>query len=256
MKRIFTNVCLSLFCLFTMAACSKETATVEASRAKDYFNLEKGRYITYDLDSMKFVNFGQDDTVIHYEAKDVVDEQITDNSQRPAWRIIRYLRPAGSTNESQWKPSMTYMIVEAGNNIEVIENNLRFVKMVSPVKENYTWRANTHLPFKPFDAMYSFSMDEDIQYWESVYEGVGESTTINGLNLDNTVMIRQVEDSVNVPIEFVESIGYKVVWNEQYARGIGLISKNVEMWEYQPPTGGQAGFRTGFAVSMKIRDHN
>ncbi len=237
-------------------SCKKETATFEADTAKEYFSLQKGKYILYDLDSTVFINFGQQDTVIHYEARDLVDEQVTDNLQRPAWRIIRSLRKPGSTNEADWTPVMTYLIVEAGNNIEVVENNLRFNKLVSPVKEGYTWRANTYLPSKPFESSYSFSVDEDIQYWESIYENVGQPVEINGKTYDSTVSIFQVEDSVNVPVEIPDSYGYKILWNEQYAKGIGMVSKNIEMWEYQPPTSGQPGFRTGFALSMRIKDHN
>lgn len=256
MKRNYTLYSLFVFIGFVLISCEKETETLDASVATDYMQLEKGKYIIYDLDSTIFINFGQEDTVIRYEAKDMVDEEITDNLQRPAWRIIRSLRTAGSTNESDWKPVMTYMIVKAGNNIEVVENNLRYLKLVSPVKEGYTWKANTYLPSKPFEAGYSFSVDEDIQYWESMYENVNQPLNINGLQLDNTLTINQVEDSVNVPVEIPDSYGYKIVWNEQYAQGIGMVSKNVEMWEYQPPTSGQPGFRTGFAISMRIKSHN
>lgn len=256
MKRNYTLLSLFVLFLITMVSCEKETEIINEPTASEYVTLEKGKYIIYELDSTIFINFGQEDTVIRYEAKDMVDEEITDNLQRPAFRIIRSIRNAGSTNENDWKPVMTYMIVQAGNNIEVVENNLRYLKLVSPVREGYTWKANTFLPSKPFEAGYSFSVDEDIQYWESMYENVGQPLDINGLHLDNTLTIRQVEDSVNVPVEIPDSYGYKIVWNEQYAQGIGMVSKNVEMWEYQPPTSGQPGFRTGFAISMRIKSHN
>lgn len=239
-----------------MVSCSKETETLQAEKPTDYFNFQKGRYIIYDLDSTLFVNFGQKDTVVRYEAKDVVDEQITDNTQRQGWRIIRYLRPAGSTNEADWKPNLTYFAVPTNNSVEIIENNLRYQKLIGPVKEGFIFKANTYLPSKPFESIYSFSVDEDIQSWESMYENVGLSDSYNGLEFDHTITIRQVEDSVNVPVEVPDSYAYKILWNEQYALGIGMISKNVEMWEYQPPTSGQPGFRTGFGVKMRIKNHN
>lgn len=239
-----------------MVSCSKETETFETDIPSDYFSFQKGKYIIYDLDSTLFVNFGQKDTVVSYEAKDVVDEEVTDNTQRKAWRILRYLRPAGSTNEADWKPNMTYLAIPNQNSVEIIENNLRYQKLIGPVKEGFSFKANTFLPSKPFESIYSFSVDEDIQSWESTYENVGVPEILNGLSFDETVFIRQVEDSVNVPIEISDSYAYKILWNEQYAKGIGMISKNVEMWEYQPPTSGQPGFRTGFGLSMRIKSHN
>ena len=251
-KLYLSSIILAAF----MVSCSKETETLQADTPADYFSFQKGKYIIYDLDSMLFVNFGQKDTVVSYEAKDVVDEQVTDNLQRPAWRIIRYLRPAGSTSEADWKTNITYIAIPTRNSVEIMENNLRYQKLIGPVKEGFIFKANTYLPSKPFEGAYSFSVDEDIQSWESMYENVGMPDSYNGMDFDETVTIRQVEDSVNVPIDIPDSYAYKILWNEQYAKGIGMISRNVEMWEYQPPTSGQPGFRTGFGVKMRIKNHN
>jgi hypothetical protein len=251
-KLYLSSIILAAF----MVSCSKETETLQADTPSDYFSFQKGKYILYDLDSTLFINFGQKDTVVSYEVKDVVDEEVTDNLQRQAWRIIRYIRPSGSTSEADWTPNLTYLAIPTRNSVEIVENNLRYQKLIGPVKEGFIYKANTYLPSKPFESIYSFSVDEDIQSWESMYENVGMPESYNGLNFDETVTIRQVEDSVNVPIDIPDSYAYKILWNEQYAKGIGMISRNVEMWEYQPPTSGQPGFRTGFGVKMRIKNHN
>src|ERR1044071_8409774 len=53
--------------------------------------LEKGKYITYRVDSTLFTNFGKDTVVHSYLIKHLVDTNITDNLGRPAYRIFTYL---------------------------------------------------------------------------------------------------------------------------------------------------------------------
>ena len=239
-----------------LAACKKETATFNSDQPADYFSLQPGKYIIYDLDSIRFTNFGQADTVIHYQAKDLVDTLITDNLQRPSWRVIRYLRDAQSTSEADWKASMTYSIIPGNQSVEVVENNLRFLKVQLPITQGFTWHGNSYLPASPFESQYPFSNDEDIQFWDYDYAATRESVMVNDQTFDNTITISQVADSVNVPIEVPEMYAYRNHWTEQYAKGIGLIYREVSMWEYQPPNGPYPGYRVGFGINMRIREHN
>jgi hypothetical protein len=42
---------------------------------------------------------------------------------------------------------------------------------------------------------------------------------------------------------------------EKYAKGIGLIFQELDMWEYQPPSSSRSGFQ-GFGIKRTIIDHN
>ncbi len=260
MNNRITNT--GLWCLLMIlsgsmfTACQKQTDTIESAFPEDYLNLQKGKYILYTLDSMRFVNFGQQDTTIHYQAKDVVDEQLTDAGGRTGWRIIRYLRPADNQQEAAWKADITYTVFPSRETIELVENNFRFQKLKLPVREGFSWFGNTHLPDNPLDILHSFSNDEDMRYWNYTYEQVGAPAVINGMNFDNTLIVHQVADSVNVPIVYPQGLAYKNYWVEQYAEGIGLIHKEAIMWEYQPPNGSSPGYRTGFGIKMEIIGHN
>jgi len=236
--------------------CKKETDTMISDLPSDYFNLAPGKYILYDLDSTVFTNYGQNDTVIHYQAKDVVDTLITDNLNRDAWRVIRYLRAAESTNEADWIPNLTYTIIPGRQNVEIVENNLRYLKVQLPVSTGFSWRGNSSLPSSPYQSIFEFSNDEDIQDWEYNYESTGETADINDQLYPHTVSITQVADSVNVPIDYPEVFAYRNYWNEKYAKGIGLVFREVSMWEYQPPNGGSPGYRIGYGLTMRIREHN
>ena len=70
-------------------SCKKEKDNFNSESVNDYYPLQVGKYITYNLDSTVFINFGQKDTIISYQVQDRVDAQITDNLGRPGYRIIR-----------------------------------------------------------------------------------------------------------------------------------------------------------------------
>lgn len=255
MKNCLTAVlAASLVAIGVLTGCEKKTENFTSDPVSDYVNLQVGKYIRYYLDSTRYVNFGQADTVIHYQAKDVVEGTLTDNIGRPGYRIVRYLRDAASTNDADWKSALTYQVIPNATNIEVIENNLRFVKIALPVTDGFNWRGNGYLPAFPFKDQYPFSNDMDIQTWDYTYQDVGATLNINNVNYASTISILQVNDSINVDIPGAsQNLTY---WMEKYAKNIGLVYKEVTMWEVQPPNPPVEGFRHGFGIRMTILDHN
>lgn len=256
MKKCITyvTICGLLFYSILFAACNKkEDFTSDA--VTDYMNLQVGKYVIYRLDSTRFVNFGQTDTVISYQAKDVVEEAITDNLGRKGFRVVRYLRDTASTNDFDWTAALTYQVIPSRENIEVLEWGFRYIKLVIPMKEGYTWKGNGYLPESPYQDLYEFSNDQDIQTWDYTYSNVGASETINGKTYDSTVTVTQIDDSTNVPI-IAGVPASQTRWIEKYAKNTGLIYKEVVMWEYQPPTTTNSGYRHGFGIKLTILDHN
>ena len=218
--------------------------------------LQTGKYIHYRLDSMLFIDFGQRDTVVSYDAKDIVDGELTDNLGRQTFRIIRYLRDINSTSEDDYIAKLTYFVTPTRESVEVLEENLKFQKLRLPVNNGFNWHGNTFLPATPYFEIYQFSNDEDINLWDYTYMNVNEPAIINDNTYDSTVTVQQVADSSNVPIDFPDGLAYRNYWTETYAKNIGLVYKEVVMWEYQPPNSGNPGFRSGFGLKMSIIDHN
>lgn len=88
MKRI------SFFLIMTVVLLNscKKSETFVTDTIADYAPYEVGKYITYTLDSLKFLDFGTKPTVISYQVKYLVDAAITDNLGRPAFRVLRFIR--------------------------------------------------------------------------------------------------------------------------------------------------------------------
>src|SRR6185437_8109656 len=130
MKR-FSLLAIAFVALFSFNACKKQIEGPTAPLS-DYFPLQTGKYITYNLDSTTYTNFGARPVITHYQVQYYTDSTITDNEGRTAYRIIRYIRDSSS---GTWVADNTFMALNTGNTIQWVENNLRFVKLVLPIEE-------------------------------------------------------------------------------------------------------------------------
>ncbi len=92
--------------------------------------------------------------------------------------------------------------------------------------------------------------------WEYIYENVDQPVTIENVDYANTVTVFQVGDSQNAPVTEPDLIGYRNYSTETYAKGIGLVSRETVMWEYQPKNGDKPPFKTGFGIKLSILNHN
>lgn len=227
MKRnIFLLVLLLSGIALVTTRCSK-TDDFKTEKLEEYMNLQVGRFILYKLDSLRYTNFNQDLEETKYQAKDVIDAVVSDNQGRPSWRVIRYLRDSASTSEADWKPNITYMITVLPKSVEVVEENLRFIKLVQPVREEYSWKGNSYINPELFDA--SFSIDT----WDYTYQNIGSPFVFNdGRKVENTITVNQRDDVLGNPANpFSYSI--KNFSKEVYGKNIGLIYKEFFHSEYQ-----------------------
>ena len=244
---------LLLLASFVFGSCKKETETLQPEVPKDYLPTQPGKYITYRTDSTVYINFGAGSTVRSYQEKNLVDSLITDNLGRPSYRVFRFLRD--TAGKTPWQPAGTYFITPTENTVEVVENNLRFLKLAAPVQEGTSWKGNRFLPDDPYGSAYDFSNDDGMVDWDYAYTETGESATVGGKNYTNVATVVQVDESTNAPVSNALLYGFKNFSSEKYAKGLGLIYQEYIMWEYQPPSSPRPGYR-GFGVKRSIIDHN
>jgi hypothetical protein len=234
-------------------SCSKETEEFQTEPLATYLPAQTGKYITYAIDSTVFFNFGGSTVVRSYQEKHEVDALTTDNLSRPAYRVFRYIRDAAGTGA--WQPSGSYFITPLTNTVEVIENNLRFLKLAAPIKDGNTWKGNRFLPTDAYGSFYEFSNDDAMEDWEYAYSNIGTSETLGGKTYSNTITVEQINESTNAPVTNSDAYGFINYSVDKYAQGIGLIYQELTMWEYQPPSSGRPGYK-GFGIKRSIIDHN
>jgi len=244
--------------LFSITSCEKETEEFKTEAIADYLPLAVGKYITYRLDSTVFTNFGTVEETHRYQVKHLVDKQIADNLGRPSYRMIRYLRD--SLGNQPWIENGTYFITPLANEAEIIEDNLRFIKLHLPFKLNTDWKGNKYLSDDPYASLFTFFNDDNMNEWDYNIEEFDNTVTIGGKTIPDVYTVFQINESINAPVTNLAQPGYRTLASDKFAKNIGLVSRDFIMWEYQPPAPGSppstAGFKTGFGIKMWMIDHN
>jgi hypothetical protein len=251
----FTRNFTAVVLLFSFISCKKETEEFQTEALAEYLPLAVGKYITYRIDSTVFTNLGRNEEVHKYQVRHVVDAEVTDNLGRPSFRIFRYLRDSAGTQP--WTPNGTYFITPLTDQVEVIEDNLRFIKLHLPLKLNVDWKGNKYLSSDPYASLYSFSNDDNMNDWDYEYDQFDPSITIGSQTVNDVYTVFHIDEALNAPVTDTRSYGARTLSVEQYAKNIGLVSRDYIIWEYQPNTGGAGGgYKVGFGIKMWMLDHN
>ena len=239
-------------------SCTKKTEIYQTESINDYLPTIVGKYITYRVDSTVYPNFGTTTEVHSYQMKFVVDAQITDNLGRPSYRIYRYIRDTAGTQS--WAPvynNSTYFITPLSDQIEVVENNLRFIKLHMPVTIDFTWKGNRYLPSDTYSSIYAFANDDEMDTWDFYYDNMENSFSYLGNNYSNVYTVEEDNESLNFPVVNLNSYGYKNRAVEKYAKNIGLVYREYQMVEHQPPNlVNPFPYNIGFGLKMWMIDHN
>ncbi|CAN5341999.1 hypothetical protein BH09BAC2_BH09BAC2_08690 [soil metagenome] len=241
--RNFFGLFLTIVVIIT--SCKKQNDSFSSAPLSDYFPLQVGKYITYNLDSFVYINFGKKDTVRKYQVKDSVAEQIVDNLGRKGFRILRLIRK--NALES-WSPDNSFFAVPTAGTIELIQNNLRFIKLVSPINNGFSWKGNRYLPSE-IDPSYEFA-SAFMEDWDYTYQDVNTPLMIGTTRFDSTITVAEIDETQGDPA--VTQYADKTYSIEKYAKGIGLIYREFLHWEYQS---GNRAYK-GYGEKMTIIDHN
>jgi len=254
--KFLSPIRISLFAILisTLFSCNKKEE-FSSEALSDYMPLVVGKYITYRLDSMVFTNFGRSTEIHKYRVKVLIESQKTDNLGRPTFRVFRFLSDSSGTQP--WEASGTYNITPLADQIEVVENNLRFIKLHLPFKNGFTWKGNKYLPNDPYGTLYNFSNDDNMEDWDYFYDGEATTFSYRGISYNNVYTIEEADESFNVPITITNAYAARTRSVERYSKGIGPVYREFELWEYQPNPGGSGGpYKTGFGITMWMVDHN
>jgi hypothetical protein len=257
-----TRISLLALLAITLFSCKDEKEEFSTEKINDYLPVVTGKYITYRLDSLVFTRFDQVAEIHKYQVKHVVDALITDNLGRPSYRVYKFIRDSVNTSSwtpaQPWVPAGSYFITPLSDQLELIEDNLRFIKLHLPIKDGFSWKANAFLPNKPYATKYFFSNDNDIQDWDSHYDGTPTSFSYRGINYADVLTVASLDSSHNIPVTLPGSFGYKTKVLDKYAKNIGMVYRDYILYEYQPdpnPGGPNYAYR-GFGVTMWMIDHN
>jgi hypothetical protein len=234
-------------------ACKSKKEELTVVTPEPFVQLQTGKFIIYRVDSTLFTNSGRDTEHHFYQERHLVDSQVVDGLGRPSWRVFRSVR--GLAGQDAWSPRGSYLITLNNGNLETLEDNLRFIRLAAPLHTGASWKGGRFLGTDPYRSLFLFGNDDNISDWDFTVSATDETVTINGQQYNKVTTINAVDESINVPITIPEAYGSRSLYEERYARGIGLVYQHYILWEYQPNPGGTS-YTAGFGVERSILLHN
>lgn len=236
------------FCIFSslviLNSCKRQVIPPdEIDLGKDYISLQAGHFIEYEVDSIIYNDFNLSTDTFKTEFRDMIGSEFNDNEGRPSVIINRSSR---SSSTSEWKDILTYYATLTNFKYEVIEDNLRFIKLVFPVKLNTRWYGNTYIPT---------ALNPEFQWydkWDYRYANVSEGYSNGVLFFPSTVTINQANVIEGNPDD-ADSYSAKTYAQEVYAKGVGLVYKELTRWVYQPSV---VKYKKGFTLIMRAKNFN
>jgi len=204
------------FCLTVagILSCNKRTVEAPPDMGYDYYPAKIGSFIIYDVDSISYRQPQNDTMVYKFQIKEKMDSLFLDNQGRPTIKIIRYKKmynPAIPYSQMNWDVIQdVWMANKCSTNVEVVEENLRYTKLAFPAKLNSTWNGTAHLDTNGTHEYKYSAFDEPVSY--------------NNLSFKKTLTVDQFYSST--------AIMYQNYY-EKYARGVGLIYKEITSYNYQ-----------------------
>ena len=243
LRRHWFPILLACAFLSVMVSCTKHDPLVTGT-PKDYYPLAIGKYIIYRMDSLKFINVGSQIGIYSYHAKEVVTDSFTDNQNRPSYRVTRFLND--TLESGDWQESIAYLVTPTFNDVQVVENNQRFIKLVTPVQPYQSWKGNAYIDTKDSPATY---LDD----WDYVYANIDEPFAAAGGPVDSTVTVNESDytngDSATTQI---------VIFSQEiYGRGIGPVYRKFLHSQYQAPNVElPAGGTVGYGLTFSMISHN
>lgn len=224
-RRFFIIAVIVFFGIST--GCVKQSEDLRIPSTEAFFPLKVGRVIKYRLDSSVIPYNGSELAVKSYHAKDSIADTLRDNQDRLSFLVLRFI--SDTLESTGWAPGISYYVTQSDNKTEVMdEHNLRFIKLVEPIRDGYSWNGNSYIDTKSAGSPYQY-----LDGWNYVYQNYGAPfPTVNG-TFPNTVTVLQ-QDETSPPGPFdpsnYQQRNYSV---EVYAAGVGLIYKEFTHWTWQ-----------------------
>lgn len=196
------------FLVALATACKKKGPETAPDVGYAYAPETIGKYVVYDVDSTVYDDFAKDTTYYKYRIKEKLAETFTDNEGRRAIKLIRYVKrydPAKSYDLISWTVKDVWNYTRTNTALEVVEENVRYTKLVFPVKTDVSWNGNARNNEGQMDYKYLFT---------------GQAHAVNGKVFDEVVGVEQKDDKR-------KNVIHRQYYIEKYAKDIGLIYREI-----------------------------
>ncbi|MEM9850041.1 MAG: hypothetical protein AAF847_19275 [Bacteroidota bacterium] len=210
------------FSTLLLFACQEETLpAAELNAGYDYYPLEVGKYITYQVDSILYDP--TDGRIVRDTSSVQMRESITKSFPNESGVMLYEIERAERQNEQEaWEVKDVYSTYRTDFQAVRTEENLRFLKMVFPLNRGNNWEG---IDFdKDIIVEIAGEEVEIFKNWESVVTKVNEPLSIGNFSFEETTTVELARDTNSIELRSAF---------EQYAKGIGLVYREISVLNTQ-----------------------
>ena len=201
---LFRSTSFVLVLLLVLFSCSEDVQEPE-NVGYEYFPLKMGNWISYQVDSVVH----DDPSGIHdrytYQVKELVDSSFIDNEGELAYILKRFKRPDESF---PWVLSDVWTTKRNNSRAEKVEENMRYVRLTFPVREQKSWDTNA---------------ENTHEMWDSEVVGVNNLFTINGEVFEDVCEVSMIDSKSAIDVK----CGVQI-----YAADIGLVYYQLDTLDF------------------------
>lgn len=250
---------LFLFLLILVAvACNDQAINQQGvDNSREYFPLEIGSYIEYQVDSIVFDDApggNKKDTISFQLREEVVSMQVSSSGD-----TIYYLHRFRRNEQGQpWILKDVWTTYYDENNALRNEENLIFRKMTHPLYKGLYWIATAYINPQTSVRIGTENL-EPYEYWESAVLAIDEAAEIGSFKFPagQVMQVKQTDSDDGL---------FKRYVHESYARGIGLVARTdtildsrcIDLGDFGPCIGQPwtTHASKGYILSQVMTDHN
>jgi len=205
---------LLILCGMILFSCKKETEPVDESTfGYNYFPVIQGKSWIYSSDSIIYDNGGtRVDTFRSFIREDIGDS-FSDSEGNTVYKLSRYFRRNETDN---WTRTNTWTTFVDKTRAIRTEENLKFVKLVFPVKKGLRWDGNIFLD-KDIKIDVAGESIEAYKNWKYRMEEISDDFNFDGKVVE-AIKVNLVDDSSIIDRRKV---------TEYYGKDIGLLQKEM-----------------------------
>lgn len=198
------NLHIRIICFLTLGlifnSCKKEDVIIPFNPKEDfnYYPMNVGSYIEYDVEYIFWNDFDHTIDTSNYVLREFIESMVVNYTGDTLYRIERNTK---DNSDSVWSVSRIWYSGYEDNFAFKVEENVKYVKLVVPVKENYKWEGNIFNDLESKSYSYIF-IDRPMQ--------------LNNLSFSKCAKILQDDFETLINKDYEEEI---------FARNIGLIYK-------------------------------
>ncbi|MEM1327869.1 MAG: hypothetical protein AAGI23_18060 [Bacteroidota bacterium] len=245
MKLLFYLSILTLL----LTSCQQNVSIEPLVTGQNYYPLEVGKYITYQVDSVLFDP--TDGRTVRDSSSNQIRETVVDSwTAEDGKAMFRIERAIYEADTDEWRVTDVYATYADELEAVRVEENLSFTKMKFPFREGQRWEG---LNFNP--NLEVFIADEPIEMfknWGSVTRTIGEPMQIDDFNFTAVTKIELANDTNAIELR----TGF-----EYYARNIGLVYRELYILDTQNTLAADDVVwadkaEEGFLMTQKVVDFN